>query len=114
MWSSLVLALAIRALTSFLLSDGFPAALYPAATNTTSAREMIVRTACIFRFVVFILPPMELSAGCVLGRSRESSGMKIFALPCYLTTVIWLLTYFQTLCPAVERLWLSDPNRFLY
>jgi hypothetical protein len=53
---------------------------------------------------------MELSAGCVPGRSRESIEMKILGLQCYLTTVVWLPTYFQTLYPAVERLWLSDPH----
>jgi len=57
---------------------------------------------------------MELSAGCVPGRSRESIEMRILALQCYLTTVIWLPTYFQTLYPAVERLWLSDPHQFPY
>jgi len=50
------------------------------------------------RFVVLAVPPMELSAGCVPSRSRESIEMLILALQCYVTTVIWLPSrFFKTL-----------------
>jgi len=60
----------IRALLPSWLIDGFPRRYNPAATNTTSAREMMSERLVVF-VLVFSYFLLWASAGCVPGRAGE-------------------------------------------
>lgn len=78
---------------------------------------MSVRTTCSLCFVVFIFCPLELSSGCVSGRTL-SDGNANPARQCYLTTVIGCLLVttelFQLRRTALVLYSASNSRRLLY